>query len=296
MPDGQKPSRIEGSFEASDGLRLFMVEDGPRENGSTPAAPRSVVVLMHGFAEHCARYDALAAYFAARGHAVYRLDARGHGQSGGRRGHVRDFEDYVNDVVAFARRAHARSPSLPLVLLGHSNGGLIAVRAVQQGLLEPSALVLTSPLLRLRKKPVPDAVARFLSWAAPALPLPNGIRRRDLTHDPELLAAHAADALVHRIATPRWYWSMTRASERAFAEASRLTLPLLVVCGELDPLVVPAGAVELYELAASGSKELRIRTGEFHEVLNELGRRELYDQIAVWIEQTLAGKAKSAAS
>jgi alpha-beta hydrolase superfamily lysophospholipase len=251
---------------------------------------------MHGFAEHCGRYDAFSAHLAARGHAVCRFDARGHGQSGGRRGHVRDFDEYVSDFAEFARSAAKRCPSVPLAVLGHSNGGLIALRAVQQGLVAPAALVLTSPLLRLRKKPVPDIVARFLSWAAPALPLPNGIRRQDLTHDPELLAAHAADPLVHRIATPRWYWTMTRASERAFADASRLTLPLLVVCGELDPLVDPAGAVELHALAASRTKQLTLRRGEFHEVLNETRRVELYDQIAVWLEGALSAPAAAAAS
>lgn len=294
MPEGQKPYRNEGSFEASDGVRLFSVED-LAQRASEPDAPRSLIVLMHGFAEHCARYDAVAAYLAARGHAVCRLDARGHGQSGGRRGHVRDFDDYVSDFAAFARAALGRSPALPLVVFGHSNGGLIALRAVQRGLLAPSALVLTSPLLRLRKKPVPDVVARFLSWAAPALPLPNGIRRQDLTHDPELLAAHAADTLVHQVATPRWYWSMTRAAERALSEAPGLSVPLLIVAGELDPIVDPAGAVELHRRAGSRAKELIIRAGEFHEVLNETRRLEVYEQIAAWLERTL-GSGRAAAS
>lgn len=294
MPEGQKPYRNEGTFEASDGVRLFSVEDWAPQSGGAPAAPRSLIALMHGFAEHCARYDAVAAYFAARGHVVCRLDARGHGQSGGRRGHVRDFDDYVNDFAAFTRAALARFPRAPLVVLGHSNGGLIALRAVQRGLLTPSALVLTSPLLRLRKKPVPDVVARFLSWAAPALPLPNGIRRQDLTHDPELLAAHAADTLVHRVATPRWYWSMTRAAEQAFSEAAGLSVPLLVVSGELDPIVDPASAADLHGRAGSRAKELIVRAGEFHEVLNETRRLELYELIAAWIEGTLGlGRAAS---
>jgi len=301
MPEGQKPYRKEGSFVASDGVRLFSVEDcfsiedRSRETSGPSAAPRSLIALMHGFAEHCARYDAVAAYFAGRGHAVCRLDARGHGQSGGRRGHVRDFDDYVGDFAAFARGALGRFPAAPLVVLGHSNGGLIALRAVQRGLLAPSALVLTSPLLRLRKKPVPDVVARFLSWAAPALPLPNGLRRQDLTHDPELLAAHAADPLVHRVATPRWYWSMTRAAQQAFSEAPGLSVPLLIVSGELDPIVDPAGAVELHARAGSSAKELSVQAGEFHEVLNETRRLETYEQIAAWIERTL-GSSRAASS
>jgi alpha-beta hydrolase superfamily lysophospholipase len=283
MPEGQMSYRSEASFAASDGMRLFSVEDLPRR----ASGPRSLICLMHGFAEHCGRYDAVAAHFAARGHAVCRFDARGHGRSGGRRGYVRDFDDYVDDFAAFTRDALGRYPGAPLIAFGHSNGGLIALRAVQRGLLAPSALVLTSPLLRLRKRPVPDPLARFLSWAAPGLPLPNGINRRDLTHDPELLAAHAADALVHKVATPRWYWSMTRAARLAFGDAPRLSVPLLIVCGELDPIVDPAGAVELHALAGSPSKELIVRAGEFHEVLNETRRSELHTAIAGWIERAL---------
>jgi alpha-beta hydrolase superfamily lysophospholipase len=292
MPEGRNSARAEGHFEAGDGARLFYVENGPLflEHGGKAAAPRAVVVLMHGFGEHCGRYDAFAEYLSQRGHVVSRFDARGHGQSSGRRGHVRDFDDYVRDLSAFSREATRRYVGSPLVLLGHSNGGLVTLRAVQLGLLEPRALVLTGPLLRLRKKPAPDVVAKFLSWAVPGLPLPSGIETKDLTHDPELLAAHAADRWVHHVATPRWYWSMKQASERALADASCLTLPLLVVCGELDPVVDPAGAKELHARAASRDKELVERAGEYHEVLNETNRRELFERIAAWLERVLGAQ------
>ncbi|HKO90657.1 MAG TPA: alpha/beta hydrolase, partial [Polyangiaceae bacterium] len=122
----------------------------------------------------------------------------------------------------------------------------------------------------------------------PWLPLPNGIRAEDLTHDPALLAAYKQDRWVHGFATPRWYWSMTMAGRAALADAERVTLPLLAVVGELDPLVDPRGVLEFYERAASLDKQLITRRGELHEVLNEMERRSLFALIQDWLARVCA--------
>jgi alpha-beta hydrolase superfamily lysophospholipase len=138
--------------------------------------------------------------------------------------------------------------------------------------------------LRARRKPVPDVLARALSWALPRLPLPNGLNEADLTQDAERREAHARDRLVNHVATPRWYWSSTLAGRAAQSDAALLTLPLLVVQGELDPIVDPASVADFYARASSPDKRHIIRPGELHEVLNERGRLELYALIASWIE------------
>jgi acylglycerol lipase len=302
----------ESTFERAPGLELYQCDflprrleagapsdgapvDGRNDSG-TDGAPGAgeggaVLVVMHGYAEHCRRYDELGAHLARRGHVVSAFDARGHGRSPGQRGHIRSYEESVADFAAFVAHVRARHPERPLFALGHSNGGLIALRAVQAGLAPLRGLVLTSPLLRLRerRRPVPDAVASALSRALPWLPLPNGIEARDLTHDLELQRAHARDPWVHRVATPRWYWSSTLAGRAALADAARVTLPLLIAQGELDPLVDPASVAELYARAASLDKRLVVRAGELHEVLNERGRVELYALIADWLERVAAG-------
>lgn len=267
-----------------------------------PAAPRqegsALLVVMHGYAEHCRRYDELAEYLLDRGHGVLRLDARGHGRSGGQRGHVGDFSEYVADLRAFLEPVMERHPGRACFMLGHSNGGLVAIRAVQQGLSGLQGLVLTSPLLDLRprQKPVPDIVARWLSWAVARLPLPNGIHARDLTRDPAIRDAHGADPWVNRRATPRWYWSMTESARQALALAGTITLPLLVVTGELDPIVEPARAGEFHAAAASPDKQLVVRPGALHEVLNELDRSELFVLIADWMERIMAAQGTFASS
>lgn len=294
----QKGSAVLASegYLLREGLRLYHCDwlpVAPATSGGP--ATGALVVLMHGYAEHCRRYDELSRYLVSRGHAVCRLDARGHGRSQGQRGHIRAYSEYVGDFVAFVESVVSRHPKRPLVLFGHSNGGLIAARAVQRALVSARGLVLSSPLFALRqgRKPVPDGVARWLSWALPRLPLPNRIHARDLTHDRALQAAHAVDPWLHRVATPRWYWATTLAGRAALREADEVTLPLLVLCGELDPIVEPKSISDFYERAASLDKRLVSRSGELHEVLNELDRLALFALVADWIER-VAGVGNAA--
>jgi acylglycerol lipase len=273
----------EGFSDGARGVRLYHCEFVPKP----PAATGAVVVLMHGYGEHCRRYDELASELAARGHVVCLFDARGHGRSGGQRGYVRKYDDYVTDYAAFARRMRARHAPRPLVAMGHSNGGLIALQAIRAGLDGARGLVLTGPLLGLRaaRKAVPDAVARALSALLPRLPAPNGIRSEDLTRDLALREAHRRDGRVHRVVTARWYWEMTLAARAALADAQRVTLPLLIVQGVDDPLVDPAIVAEFHERVGSADKRLVLRPGELHEVLNETERRRTFDTIGEWIER-----------
>jgi len=280
---GRGAHRTEAYLDRGD-VRLYHSDWLPE---APPVEAFALVVLMHGYGEHCRRYDELAEFLSSRGLGVFMLDARGHGRSGGQRGHIRDYAEYIADLIAFVQDVEQRYPGHPRVLLGHSNGGLIAIRAVQQGLGGLSGLVVTSPLLELRprKKPLPDAIARCLSWAVARLPLPNGIVARDLTHDQRIVDAHGVDPWVHRYATPRWYWSMTMAGRQALADAELIRLPLLVVSGELDPIVEPARGADFYARAGSLDKLLVTRTGELHEVLNEVERRALFVLIADWVER-----------
>jgi alpha-beta hydrolase superfamily lysophospholipase len=225
------------------------------------------------------------------------MDARGHGRSQGQRGYVHAYSDYVDDFVAVVERMQGRhrrlSPpaALPLVVVGHSNGGLIAVRAIQAGLLDARGLMLTSPLLGLRahRKAVSDGVARALSALLPRLPVPNGIRSEHLTHDPVLREAHRRDRWVHGMATSRWYWTMTLATRAALADAERVSLPLLIAQAELDPIIDPGIVAEFHARAGSADKRLIVRPGEYHEVLNETARHELFAISSDWIERVVAG-------
>jgi acylglycerol lipase len=277
---------VEGSFEPAPGVRLYRCEWWPESSAGVAAAPPALV-LLHGFAEHCRRYDEFAAHLQRHGIAVCRFDARGHGRSSGQRGYVRRHDDYVSDLRAYITQLRAEQPGRSLALLGHSDGGLVAVRAVQQGLPQVTRLVLTSPYLRIhgQRKPASDNVARILALVAGRLPLPNAIRSSELTHDLTLQKAHARDRLIHRVATPSWYWSALEAGRAALADAERLTLPLLLLVPEADPIADPEAMRELYARAASPDKQLVSRQGELHEVLNETHRQASFELITDWLLQ-----------
>jgi acylglycerol lipase len=284
--DPQPVRRVEGHFEPESGVRLYRCEWWPEPAATLPSR-LPALVLVHGFAEHCRRYDELAAHLVRQGIGVCRFDARGHGRSSGQRGYVRRFDEYVSDLRAYVALLTAEQPGHGLALLGHSQGALVAVRALQRELTGIAALVLTNPYLRLReeRRPVPDGLARLLSLVAGRLPLPNGLRSQDLTHDLTLQKAHARDRWNHRVATPRWYWSALEAGRAALADAPRLTLPLLLIVGDADPIAEPGAMLELYERALSQDKQLVLRRGELHEVLNETDRESAYELIASWLKQ-----------
>jgi len=113
-----------GSFPTADGLTLFTRTYLP------DTTARAAVIISHGYAEHSGRYKALAAALVAEGYAVYALDHRGHGQSGGKRASVRVFGEYVGDLGRFIDRVRETRPHPPRFLFGHSMGGLVALQLV----------------------------------------------------------------------------------------------------------------------------------------------------------------------
>ena len=256
--------------------------------GSAAGSP--VVVIVHGYGEHFRRYDELASFFLKRGYAVSGFDWRGHGRSGGQRGFIRSFELYVDDLLRFLEALDARYRGRPLALLGHSTGGLMSLRALQRGAPQVAALILTNPLLRLAEpqRVVPDWLARALSFVVPRLPIPSGIDAAELTHDPAWVARTRLDPLCHRVATPRWSWSTTLAGRRAMAEAASVQVPTLVVGSGEDRLAEPRAVRELFERLGGEDTEWVFREHDYHEVLNEAGRSELFRTIADFVDSRLA--------
>src|SRR5215208_6183994 len=114
-----------------------------------PAAePRSVVLIAHGYGEHAGRYEHVAQRLVDDlGAAVYAPDHRGHGRTGGATGLVEDGEAITSDLHDISDAARAEHPGLPVVLIGHSMGGLIATRYAQRFGEELTALVLSGPVI-----------------------------------------------------------------------------------------------------------------------------------------------------
>jgi lysophospholipase len=277
------PIHREGFFAARDNLRLYW-------QATTPPEARAFVGLIHGYGEHSGRYAPLFAHLAERGIATYGLDYRGHGQADGRRGHVDTFGDYLDDIARFVERVREAAGGRPVVLLGHSLGGLILAR----WLLEPSTeaglagAIFASPYLQLALAPSPLKVAgaKLVGRIVPWLPLDNGIRSPQLTRDEEMQRAVDRDPLYQHTVTPRWFGESTAAQERVLQDAASISLPSLVLVPEADPIAAPAAGVRFFEALGSADKELRRYPGARHELFNELPetRRRAMDDVAAWIE------------
>jgi len=245
-----------------DGLLLF-VEHRPLPD------PRARVLLVHGYAEHRRRYAELVQRLEAVNLECHLFDLRGHGQSEGPRGHVPRFADYLDDL----HRVLATLPrTLPLLLFGHSLGGLIALEYVRNHPHAVDALAVTSPYLgpAFRIPRTKAMLASLLSRLAPTLALPNGLDPRWVSRDPEVVRAYREDPLVFGTTTPRWFTEITAAQHTLFAHAPEIITPTAFLIAGSDRIADARIAPRLFERLRSTDKQLIVYDALHHEVLNEL--------------------------
>jgi alpha-beta hydrolase superfamily lysophospholipase len=262
----------------ADGQRLFM-RDWP-----LPEA-RGSVLIVHGLGEHSGRYQRLAQWFNQRGYAVRSYDQRGHGQSPGRRGALRHGDDLLEDLATVYNDYAGTQAHVPLVL-GHSMGGLVAVRAVLDGRIAPPALLMSSPALRSWEPAWRVRLAHMLTRVAPNLSLPNGLDAGKLSHDPKVAGDYRDDPLRHSWITPRLADFIFHAGASSVADAASLAVPTLLLVADSDSLVDPAGSRAFARKAAAGGQlTTRFFSTLYHELFNEAepGRSQVLMQMADWL-------------
>jgi len=254
-------------------------------HATTPDAPKVAVGLVHGFAEHGARYAHVADAWAERGIATVSIDLRGHGKAEGLRGGLDRFSEYLDDVAELTRLVRARLPDAPTVLFGHSMGGLIAASVAIEHPSPWRALALSGPFFETTDPvPAPKRIAgKIAGRLAPNLGIPVGFGGKDVTHDPVRARAYDEDPLVFKNARAGWFREIQAAQARALSRAPALSMPLLLVHGTADRLASPARARAFFDAAGSADKTWDARDGLFHEVLNEVEWRPVADRFAEWI-------------
>lgn len=270
---------IEGTLRTEDGVELHTY------HWSAAGAAGAVVVLTHGYGEHAGRYDEFARYLVAQGHPTYAFDMRGHGRSPGQRGHIAPYRKYVDDLDQFFQHVARQHSDRQCVLLGHSHGGLTALLSVQHGRIQPAGMILTCPMVALQRsfRPVSRPIAAVLARVAPALGLANGIKVEQLTHDLPLAHAWRDSPLNHGRTSLGWYAGALDGMIEANQNLAKVSLPVLVLAGELDPVVDTRAVEHMFTQLASQDKEFGIVAGSYHEPLNELGRTKTFARIAQWL-------------
>jgi alpha-beta hydrolase superfamily lysophospholipase len=247
---------------------------------------RGVIVISHGLAEHGGRYAGLAARLVDRGHAVYAIDHRGHGRSTGRRANIERFDYLVSDLGIFIGRAQREHPDTPVILLGHSMGGAVALACALKYHKVLRALVLSAPALAAGEA-LPAFkvwIVKLLSAIAPntgALKLPAAA----VSRDPEVVRAYESDPLVFHGSIPaRTLAELLLAMQRLQHTAHELRLPVLVQHGTADSLVPLAAVYPIYQhLGIAKSRTLQVYEGLYHEVYNEPEHDRVIGDLEAWL-------------
>lgn len=276
-----RPTSTLSTFTASDGDNLA-VQDWPLPDEQRL---RGVVLLVHGLGEHAGRYEHVAARLNDWGFAVRGYDHYGHGESGGARGALSSANRLVDDLGDLVESTRTRTPDgLPLLLLGHSLGGLVAASYAMAHPTTIEGLVLTSPVLATRTSAFQDFLLRILPDLVPDLRVGNGLDANFLSHDPEVVRAYKADALVHDRICARLARFIADGGPRVISHAPRWSVPTLLMYAGRDMLVDPRGSKE-FEAAAPSSMVTTQRFDElYHEILNEADPEPVFSCLRHWLD------------
>jgi lysophospholipase len=262
------------------GLDFHVTHHGARGEARLSA------ILMHGFSAHVGLYSHVAAALADQGIAVTQFDARGHGKSGGRRGHVDDFGDYLDDLAMVIEWARRRNPALPWALVGHSLGGAIVAAYVldEKRVDKPSRLVLAAPWLKLKMNvPAPKRLAaNVVAKVYPTLTSGNGLLAENLSRTPEVVAGFGSDPLVHHVATAGWFMTTLRAQAHLRTHAAELKVPTLMLLAG-DDRIVANEASETFAKDAGSIVEVRRYERLFHELYLEPEAETVVMDMREWL-------------
>lgn len=281
--------RSDAPLPTADGLLLHLRLWEPM------AASRGQVLIVHGLGEHSGRYEAVAVALKSHGWRVAAYDQRGHGESEGERGVIPAADSLLADLALVIDRVHAEPdrPHTPLVLLGHSLGGLVAARFVAEGLAErpaawarrPDALVLSSPALDAGLSPLQKLLAAGALRLAPDLALGNGLDPHWISRDLGVVQAYLADPLVHNRISGRLASFIAEEGPMVVARAPAWRVPTLLMWAGADRCVAPAGSERFAQRAPAGVVAAHAWPGLSHEIFNEPERHEVLGHLAYWLDR-----------
>lgn len=256
-----------------------------------PERPRRTLAIVHGLAEHSARYAHVGMALAERGYAVHAFDQRGHGESEGPRVYTPSFGALLDDLERFLAHVRRAEPDRPLVILGHSMGGLEVATLLVERRPDVAAAVLSGPALAAGSGPGPllQGAVRVLAALLPRLPIPSSIDPEGLSRDPEVVAAYIADPLVDKRYSARLLRELLGAMRAIEGRGAEVRVPLLIVHGDADPICPADGSRDFAAEVRTPGSELRRYPGLRHEVLNEPEGGQVLDDIASWIEKQVPG-------
>lgn len=274
---------FEMNWKAHDNLEIFAQAWEP-----TMPQPKAVVCLVHGLGEHTSRYAHVAEALGKQGFALFGADLRGHGRSGGARGHISSIEDFMQDIDLSLAQARIRYPGLPIILYGHSLGG---IQVLHYGLTrkpDVKGVIATSSGLHtaLEKQYLKVLMAKILGALIPNTSIASGLDPKSISHDEKVVQAYINDPLVHDKISLGFGKIMVGVTSWTLAHADEFTLPLLLLHGKADLLAFPSSSTEF----AASLKEkctLVLWDDAYHELHNEFEKEEVFKTMTLWMDARL---------
>lgn len=268
-------------FEGSDGTTLFY-------RNYVPEKERFRVIVSHGLGEHSGRYGHVVDTLCPMGASLWAIDHRGHGRSQGKRGHIYEFEDYLKDLKIIIEMAgRDRTDGLPLLLMGHSMGGLIALSFVRKFPGYINGLIVSSPLLGVHKplSPLLKAVARILSTVWPTRSMDNQLDPTLISHDPAEVRAYVQSKWVHSRVTARWVTRCTAEIDATVGSPEAIDIPILMQIAGDDHLVCAPTALSYFDKLTVADKTLFHYDNLYHEIYNERlpDREKVLADLKQWV-------------
>lgn len=247
--------------------------------------PKAIVCIVHGLGGHSGRYAHIAEYLTSNNLTVFAFDQRGHGLSGGKRGHTPSYDILLDDVEELLKEARVTHNDLPIFLYGHSFGGnVVANYALIRSTNELRGLIVSSPWLKLAKEPPAGQVklARIVSKIFPSFTQPNGLDVEDISTDEIEVNAYSNDPLVHDKMSTKLFTEVYNAGLWAIKHADGLKNPMLVFHGSDDNITSPRGSEEFVEQAGSLA-EFKLWENMKHETHYDLKKEEVISYMHQWI-------------
>ena len=276
---------FESKWEGHDGMTFFMQGWEPDNE------PKVLITLVHGLGEHSGRYAHVGKVMTDAGYALVGFDLRGHGKSGGARGHSSSLNAYMQDIRQFFDLMVQRYPDIPHFLYGHSLGGLLSLSyAIQYGTGLKGVMV-TGAALRssLQEQKGKIAMVNLLGSILPTLTAPSGLDPTAISRDPDVVQKYINDSLVHDKASLGFGKSALSAIDLCFARAGEFTIPLLMMHGTGDKLTYPSGSEDFARLVGEAGNDvtLKLWDGFYHELHNEPEKTEVFKFMTDWLDKQL---------
>lgn len=270
----------EGKFTGRNNFSLY------RQAWLPDAAPKAILLIVHGIAEHSGRYMNPVNYFVPKGYAVYSFDLRGHGKSDGKRSYIERFSYYIDDLQTFFNLVRAENPNTKIFMVGHSMGSTIALDYALEHQRELQGLIISGTTLKPGASISRAAItaAKILSVIMPKMGVsalnPGGISR-----DPDVVTAYVNDPLNYTgKLSARFGAELLKTMAMLQSSLSEINLPILIMQGSQDNISAPSSSKLLFDGISSKDKTMKIYEGFYHEIFNDPERQQVFSDMEAWLQ------------